>query len=272
MAKKLGNTHKLQLFRCSNSWQIQLDLFKWNRNIGIFGTTKCGKSILLKGIIKQALKENFSVVGIEYKPVITKRTYLTQFEGVYWSHSNAVNDKILLETSPFIFSICSKVNNVKDDDEIYSIALTAINIAKQRVTKKEKSLFFLDGYEIFPNYSRTKKLIDAFLRDSENLGILFFLTAQSISNMDADILKKHLTIRLLGKIAPITAYEFERVLAYPDEVFYQITSESFYPKRQEGYSSWLLDICPKDEQRLPFSRLRNFLIPNQRFTWCRYYV
>lgn len=76
---------------------VFLDLFEQHRNLGIFATTRAGKSVLVSGILTQALAYNIPVVALDYpKPDGTSTfTDYTEFmadNGAYFDISRQSNN------------------------------------------------------------------------------------------------------------------------------------------------------------------------------------
>ena len=62
---------------------IHLDLFHQHRNLGLFATTRAGKSVLVSGILTQALAHRFPVVALDFPKPDGSSTFTdyTQFVG-----------------------------------------------------------------------------------------------------------------------------------------------------------------------------------------------
>ena len=76
---------------------VFLDLFEQHRNVGIFATTRAGKSVLVSGILTQALAHGLPVVALDYpKPDGTSTfTDYTEFmakHGAYFDISKQANN------------------------------------------------------------------------------------------------------------------------------------------------------------------------------------
>ena len=74
---------------------IHLDLFNQHKNLGLFATTRAGKSVLVSGILTQALAHRFPVVALDFpKPDGTSTfTDYTQFVGgAYFDISRESNN------------------------------------------------------------------------------------------------------------------------------------------------------------------------------------
>ncbi|MEM6353884.1 MAG: hypothetical protein AAF766_24320, partial [Cyanobacteria bacterium P01_D01_bin.14] len=74
---------------------VHLDLFNQHKNLGLFATTRAGKSVLVSGILTQALAHRFPVVALDFpKPDGTSTfTDYTQFVGgAYFDISRESNN------------------------------------------------------------------------------------------------------------------------------------------------------------------------------------
>jgi hypothetical protein len=76
---------------------VFLDLFEQHRNLGIFATTRAGKSVLVSGILTQALAYGLPVVALDYpKPdgtsTFTDYTEFMEANGAYFDISRQANN------------------------------------------------------------------------------------------------------------------------------------------------------------------------------------
>jgi hypothetical protein len=74
---------------------IHLDLFHQHRNLGLFATTRAGKSVLVSGILTQALAHRFPVVALDFPKPDGSSTFTdyTQFVGgAYFDISRESNN------------------------------------------------------------------------------------------------------------------------------------------------------------------------------------
>jgi hypothetical protein len=61
-----GDSSGFELIADEGGTPIHVDLYKKHRNIGLFGTTRSGKSVIASGILTQALAHNIPVVAIDF--------------------------------------------------------------------------------------------------------------------------------------------------------------------------------------------------------------
>jgi hypothetical protein len=93
---KKGDQEGFELITEEGGTPIHLDLFNQHKNLALFATTRAGKSVLVSGILTQALAHNIPIVALDFpKPDGTSTfTDYTEFmgkEGAYFDiskHSN----------------------------------------------------------------------------------------------------------------------------------------------------------------------------------------
>ncbi|AFY99466.1 hypothetical protein [Calothrix sp. PCC 6303] len=80
---KAGDSDGFELIAEEGGTPVFLDLYKEHKNLGLFATTRAGKSVLASGILTQALAHGMPVVAMDYpKPDGTSTfTDYTQFMG-----------------------------------------------------------------------------------------------------------------------------------------------------------------------------------------------
>jgi hypothetical protein len=80
---KAGDSEGFELIAEEGGTPVFLDLYKQHKNLGLFATTRAGKSVLASGILTQALAYGMPVVAMDYpKPDGTSTfTDYTQFMG-----------------------------------------------------------------------------------------------------------------------------------------------------------------------------------------------
>jgi len=92
-----GDRQGFELIGEDGGTPIFLDLFSQHKNLGIFATTRAGKSVLVSGILTQALAKGLPVVALDYpKPDGTSTfTDYTEFmgaNGAYFDISKQANN------------------------------------------------------------------------------------------------------------------------------------------------------------------------------------
>ncbi|KAF3885062.1 MULTISPECIES: hypothetical protein [Nostocales] len=94
---KAGDKRGFELIAEEGGTPVHLDLFNQHKNLALFATTRAGKSVLVSGILTQALAHNIPVVALDYpKPDGTSTfTDYTEFmgrKGAYFDISKQSNN------------------------------------------------------------------------------------------------------------------------------------------------------------------------------------
>jgi hypothetical protein len=94
---KKGDQEGFELITEEGGTPIHLDLFNQHKNLALFATTRAGKSVLVSGILTQALAHNIPIVALDFpKPDGTSTfTDYTEFmgkEGAYFDISKQSNN------------------------------------------------------------------------------------------------------------------------------------------------------------------------------------
>ncbi|TVP57296.1 MAG: hypothetical protein EA343_22775 [Nodularia sp. (in: Bacteria)] len=94
---KAGDSHGFELIAEEGGTPIHLDLFNQHKNLGLFATTRAGKSVLVSGILTQALAHGIPVVALDFpKPdgssTFTDYTEFMEGNGAYFDISKQSNN------------------------------------------------------------------------------------------------------------------------------------------------------------------------------------
>lgn len=84
-----GDDYGFELMAEEGGTPVFLNLFTQHKNVGLLGTTRCGKSLLAAGLLTHALAEGMPVVAMDYpKPdgssTFTDYTYFMGSDGAYF--------------------------------------------------------------------------------------------------------------------------------------------------------------------------------------------
>jgi len=148
------------------------------------------------------------------------------------------------------------LRNLSNDEDAAVLSLSAYSAALRRALAAPASIFFIDESPILFEYDSIAALVGRLCANGAKAGIRVILSAQ-----DPDTIAKspsgskifqNLTTRLIGRIQPTAVDSFTTILKYPIEIIARNATESFFPKKEDLYSQWLLD-------------------DNGVFTFCRYY-
>ncbi|MBE9200473.1 MULTISPECIES: hypothetical protein [unclassified Nodularia (in: cyanobacteria)] len=94
---KAGDNHGFELIAEEGGTPIHLDLFNQHKNLALFATTRAGKSVLVSGILTQALAHGIPVVALDFpKPdgssTFTDYTEFMEGNGAYFDISKQSNN------------------------------------------------------------------------------------------------------------------------------------------------------------------------------------
>ncbi len=94
---KVGDNKGFELIADEGGTPVNIDLFSQHKNLALFATTRAGKSVLVSGILTQALAHNIPVVALDFpKPdgtsTFTDYTEFMEDNGAYFDISKQSNN------------------------------------------------------------------------------------------------------------------------------------------------------------------------------------
>ncbi|HEY9803544.1 MAG TPA: hypothetical protein V6D25_24585 [Leptolyngbyaceae cyanobacterium] len=94
---KAGDKHGFELIAEEGGTPVQLDMFNQHKNLALFATTRAGKSVLVSGILTQALAHGIPVVALDFpKPdgtsTFTDYAHFMEGNGAYFDISKQSNN------------------------------------------------------------------------------------------------------------------------------------------------------------------------------------
>ncbi|MEO1144135.1 MAG: hypothetical protein AAFY26_00835 [Cyanobacteria bacterium J06638_22] len=138
------------------------------------------------------------------------------------------------------------LRNLSNESEAAILSLSAYSAALRRALQAPKSIFFIDESPILFAFSTIARLIGRLCANGAKAGIRVILSAQDpdtiMNSVAGQQIFQNMNTRLIGRIQPMATESFCKLLSYPREIISRNSSESFFPKRSELYSNWLLDI------------------------------
>ena len=92
-----GDKNGFELIAEEGGTPVHLDLYNQHKNLAVFGTTRAGKSVLVAGLLTQALAQGIPVIALDYpKPdgssTFTDYTKFMGTEGAYFDISKESNN------------------------------------------------------------------------------------------------------------------------------------------------------------------------------------
>ncbi|WYL94696.1 MAG: hypothetical protein HEQ35_13300 [Gloeotrichia echinulata IR180] len=148
------------------------------------------------------------------------------------------------------------LRNLSDSEDAAVLSLSAYSAALRRALSSPASIFFIDEAPILFEFEQISDLVGRICANGAKAGIRVILSAQDpdtiAKSKAASKILQNLTTRLIGRIQPVAVDSFVNILKYPREIIARNATESFFPRKEDIYSQWLLD-------------------DNGIYTFCRYY-
>jgi len=94
---RVGDEHGFELIAQEGGAPVHIDLFNQHKNLALFATTRAGKSVLVSGILTQALAHGIPIVALDFpKPdgtsTFTDYTEFMENNGAYFDISKQTNN------------------------------------------------------------------------------------------------------------------------------------------------------------------------------------
>jgi hypothetical protein len=144
------------------------------------------------------------------------------------------------------------LRNLSSESDSSILAMSAYSAALRRALSSKASIFFLDEAPILFQFESIAELIGRLCANGAKAGIRVIVSAQEpesiFQSKSAAKIFANMSTRLVGRIQPAAVDAFILRFKYPAEII-RINS-TFTPKKEEVYSSWLLDL----DNRLTFCR------------------
>lgn len=149
------------------------------------------------------------------------------------------------------------LRGLSDDEDAAILSLSCYSAAVRRALASPASVFFIDEAPILFKYEEVAALVARLCANGAKSGVRVIISAQdpvtvARAKASADIFP-NLSTKLIGRIQPAAQQNFIDILKIPPHLIAKNASESFFPKRDELYSQWLLE-------------------DSGTFTVCRYYA
>lgn len=148
------------------------------------------------------------------------------------------------------------LRNLSNPEDAAVLSLSASFAAMRRALSHPASIFFIDEAPILFEFEEVANVVSQFCANGNKAGMRVILSAQDPDTIArskfASKIFQNLKIRLIGRIQAVAINSFENILKYPKEIIEKNAGDSFFPKKEDIYSQWLLDY-------------------EGRYTFCRYY-
>jgi hypothetical protein len=145
-------------------------------------------------------------------------------------------------SNPFTVFAFTNVSNSEDAAILSVVALTA---ALRNSLLYSRSIFFVDEAPILFEFSVISDLIGRLCANGAKAGISVILSAQDPNTVfnasSGSKIVQNMGVTLVGRIRDVAIPSFVKYLNYDEELIARNASRSFFPKKSEMYSQWLVD-------------------------------
>ena len=137
------------------------------------------------------------------------------------------------------------LRGLSDDEDAAILSLSCYSAAVRRALASPASIFFIDEAPILFKYEEVAALVARLCANGAKSGVRVIISAQdpvtiARAKASADIFP-NLSTKLIGRIQPAAQQNYIDILKIPPPLIARNASESFFPKRDELYSQWLLE-------------------------------
>ncbi len=266
MTMILGNSSENQLLSQTVRSIINLALGTFFADEGIkqryqaalvagFGTIEWQKTPTLKDFLLFCTREHLNLNSVGKR--IDEALEVIDLRLRFWLQSRvgqaiSAPSSFPTDAQLLVFAL----RNLSDSEDAALLSLSAYSAALRRALSSPASIFFIDEAPILFEFDQISDLVGRLCANGAKAGVRVILSAQDpdtiAKSKAATKILQNLTTRLIGRIQPVAVNSFVDILKYPQEIIARNASESFFPRKEEIYSQWLLD-------------------DNGVYTFCRYY-
>ena len=145
---KEGDDSGFELIASEGGTPVFLNLYTQHKNLGLFATTRAGKSVLASGILTQALAHGMPVVAMDYpKPDGTSTfTDYTKFMGKDGAYFDISKESSNLFELPLLSSLPEKLQQERflDYKDFLATALLTMIVGNRRGSESTESQMLVD--------------------------------------------------------------------------------------------------------------------------------
>jgi len=135
--------------------------------------------------------------------------------------------------------------NISSDEDAAILSIVALTAALRNSLRYPRSIFFIDEAPILFEFSVISDLIGRLCANGAKAGISVILSAQDpntiVNSSSGSRIVQNMGVTLVGRIREVAVKSFVQHLQYDEEFISVNASKSFFPKKSEIYSQWLLD-------------------------------
>lgn len=137
------------------------------------------------------------------------------------------------------------LTGLSNDSDAYTMAVAAQAACLRVALSYPKSLFIGDELSVLFRKDGFSSMVGELCATARKDGLSIILSSQDpdtiCQSAAAAMIMQNITYRITGCITSNAVTSFERFLGYPPQIVSKNASESFYPRRSELYSCWLVE-------------------------------
>jgi len=137
------------------------------------------------------------------------------------------------------------LTGLSNDQDSYTMAVAAKAACLRVALSYPKSLFVGDELSVLFRKDGFSAMVGELCATARKDGLSIILSSQDpdtiCESAAAAMIMQNISYRITGCITSNAVNSFQRYLSYPTEIIAQNASESFFPRRLELYSCWLIE-------------------------------
>ena len=137
------------------------------------------------------------------------------------------------------------LTGLSNDQDAYTMAVAAQAACLRVALSHPKSLFIGDELSVLFRKDGFSSMVGERCATARKDGMSLVFSSQDLDTIcnssAAAMMMQNITYRLTGCITSNAVTSFQRYLAYPSEIIGKNASESFFPRRSDLYSCWLVE-------------------------------
>ena len=137
------------------------------------------------------------------------------------------------------------LTGLSNDQDSYTMAVAAKAACLRVALSHLKSLFIGDELSVLLRKDGFSAMVGELCATARKDGLSIVLSSQDpdtiCQSAAAAMIMQNISYRITGCITSNAVASFEKYLSYPVEIIAQNASESFFPRRSDLYSCWLIE-------------------------------
>lgn len=137
------------------------------------------------------------------------------------------------------------LTGLSNDQDSYTMAVAAKSACLRVALSYPKSLFIGDELSVLFRKDSFSAMVGELCATARKDGLSIVLSSQDpdtiCQSQAAAMIMQNISYRITGCITSNAVASFQKYLSYPVEIIAQNASESFFPRRSDLYSCWLIE-------------------------------